>query len=179
VYLGQVQTRQGVLVNPPLSVDSVPFPNWRTLPPDLNARTVRDAVGRQVQVSSFMGGWLIDGCPLNVVYGEGWVAGQQEALKAAGMVNCLPEPPQIQQQYPIIPGGPQQPPGTQFVPTGTLPRPTVQTPPILPPIITGGPYEPPIISEPEPGAAPSMESMLPYILIGGAVLFFAMSRKGR
>lgn len=35
--------------------------------------------------SQFMGGWLLDGCPLNAVMGFGWQPGQVEALQDAGI----------------------------------------------------------------------------------------------
>lgn len=35
--------------------------------------------------TQFMGGWLFDNCPLNVIFGKGWLPGQQEALASAGL----------------------------------------------------------------------------------------------
>jgi hypothetical protein len=35
--------------------------------------------------TSFMGGWLYDGCPENVVLGHGWLAGQTDLLSDAGI----------------------------------------------------------------------------------------------
>lgn len=178
-YLGQVALQDGTLIHSPLSVDSVPYPNWRTLP-DLSGRSVRDSGGRQLSVQSFMGGWLVEGCPLNVVYGEPWIAGQQEALEAAGIRGCLPHAAPTPQQYPIIPaggGGGFQP--LPFVPVGTRP-PVAQTPPYMPPIVTG-PYEPPILGEEDPGLqvpAVAGESMLPYVLLGLGALFFFSRKRG-
>lgn len=39
----------------------------------------------------FMGGWLFDNCPLNVILGEGWLPGQLDALKAAGLTPYCPQ----------------------------------------------------------------------------------------
>jgi hypothetical protein len=36
-------------------------------------------------VTQFMGGFLLDGCPLNVIFGQGFQSGQQEALSASGI----------------------------------------------------------------------------------------------
>lgn len=41
--------------------------------------------GTLANMTTFQGGWLADGEPLNVVLGRGWVPGQQEALVAAGI----------------------------------------------------------------------------------------------
>lgn len=37
-------------------------------------------------------GWLADGHPLNVILGQGWIAGQKEALEAALAANQVPQP---------------------------------------------------------------------------------------
>jgi hypothetical protein len=51
-------------------------------------------------VTTFMGGYLLDGCPLNVIFGQGWIQGQQEALAAAGIYpNC----PQVKAMVPVSP----------------------------------------------------------------------------
>lgn len=42
-------------------------------------------------VTTFMGGFLLDGCPLNIIFGQGWIAGQQEALSGAGIVPHCPD----------------------------------------------------------------------------------------
>src|SRR5215831_271030 len=54
---------------------------------------VTDQNGKPVVMSKFDGGWLANGCPLNVFFGQGWITGQQDALKAAGMTQCLPAAP--------------------------------------------------------------------------------------
>jgi len=54
---------------------------------------VFDEYGREMRVSMFMGGWLLNDCPLNVVFGQGWLAGQMDALLSAGITGCLPAAP--------------------------------------------------------------------------------------
>jgi hypothetical protein len=49
-------------------------------------------------VTQFMGGFLLDGCPLNVIFGQGWLPGQQAALAASGIIpNC----PQVRTAAPV------------------------------------------------------------------------------
>jgi len=36
-------------------------------------------------VTTFLGGYLFDGCPLNIIFGQGWLPGQQTALQNAGI----------------------------------------------------------------------------------------------
>jgi hypothetical protein len=48
------------------------------------------AMATNVYMEQFAGGWLANGCPLNVYFGAGWLPGQQEALRAAGKTACLP-----------------------------------------------------------------------------------------
>lgn len=48
------------------------------------------ATATNVYMEEFAGGWLANGCPLNVYFGQGWLPGQQEALRAAGKTACLP-----------------------------------------------------------------------------------------
>lgn len=38
-------------------------------------------------VTQFMGGFLLDGCPLNIIFGQGWQPGQQAALQSGG-ITC-------------------------------------------------------------------------------------------
>ncbi len=45
-------------------------------------------------------GWLINGCPLNILFGQGWVSGQIAALKSAGITPMC-----------LVPGSPEY---TQF-----------------------------------------------------------------
>lgn len=47
--------------------------------------------GTPYDVMQFLGGYLFDGCPLNVVLGQGWLAGQQEALQQAGITPYCAE----------------------------------------------------------------------------------------
>ena len=48
------------------------------------------------QIEQFMGGWLLDGCPLNVIQGGQWTSAQIEAVRAAGIQPRCPQggPPQ-------------------------------------------------------------------------------------
>lgn len=48
------------------------------------------ANGTPGQVQQFLGGWLIDGNPLNVWLGLGWLPGQQDALAAAVTAGTVP-----------------------------------------------------------------------------------------
>lgn len=88
--LGSYRRSDGLSLNTPLVVDGVAYPDWNRLPADLDTRSVKDSSGRTVQVMRFLGGFLVDGCPLNVAYGDGWIPGQQDALKAAGITPCVP-----------------------------------------------------------------------------------------
>lgn len=49
--------------------------------------------GREYVATRFLGGILLDGCPLNVILGGGWLPGQIDALRAVGMTQCLPKEP--------------------------------------------------------------------------------------
>ena len=73
------------------------------------------------------GGWLANGCPLNVWFGQGWLPGQQDALRAMGNTQCLPAAPLTQ--------------GT--VPQAVTTLPTVQAPAFTTTLVTGG-----IVNEP-------------------------------
>lgn len=42
-------------------------------------------------VTMFMGGYLFDNCPLNVILGNGWISGQQQALYNAGITPDCPQ----------------------------------------------------------------------------------------
>lgn len=48
--------------------------------------------GRPAIVQSFMGGYLVDGNPLNVLLGEGWSEGQWDAVQAAVAAGTVPAP---------------------------------------------------------------------------------------
>jgi hypothetical protein len=61
--------------------------------------------GSYYNTQLFMGGWLFDNCPLNVILGQGWLPGQMDALKAAGLTPYCP-------QY--------QPPGSVALPPPAL-----------------------------------------------------------
>jgi hypothetical protein len=51
------------------------------------------ADGTAYKVQSFLGGYLLDGAPLNVWLGLGWYAGQQEALLPYWQNGQIPTPP--------------------------------------------------------------------------------------
>lgn len=55
-----------------------------------NALRTPGAVATNVFMEEFAGGWLANGCPLNVYFGQGWLPGQEAALRAAGKTACLP-----------------------------------------------------------------------------------------
>lgn len=41
--------------------------------------------GSAYTLTNFQGGYLLDNCPLNVIFGNGFLPGQQEALNSAGL----------------------------------------------------------------------------------------------
>lgn len=94
-------------------------------------------------VTTFMGGFLLDGCPLNVIFGQGWIAGQQDALNGAGIIPHCPELTGANQMMSSV----VQLSSTQTAP---IPSPTF-TPPqgavFTPTLTTGG-----IITSPSPAA---------------------------
>lgn len=49
-----------------------------------NRETLLRPDGSAANVEMFMGGILVDGLPLNVIFDGQWIAGQKEALQAAG-----------------------------------------------------------------------------------------------
>jgi len=59
-------------------------------------------------------GWLLDGCPLNVIFGQGWISNPDQigALKTAGVVpTCLtPGSPEYLQFFGTAPQGAQPAP---------------------------------------------------------------------
>ena len=63
------------------------------------------ADGTAFKVQSFLGGYLLDGAPLNVWLGLGWYAGQQEALQPYWQNGQIPVPPaaQLGQQVVAMP----------------------------------------------------------------------------
>lgn len=125
-------------------------------------------------LTRFMDGWLINGCPLNVVLGQGWVAGQREALYGAGIIDC----PGVVQQSPLNVTQTRAPEATQsqFTTGGHLITPTgVQTPSQPVTVYTSsGPLPDFGLESPPPPAAAPMETnqILLYVLAGVAVLGF-------
>jgi hypothetical protein len=95
-------------------------------------------------VTTFMGGFLLDGCPLNVIFGQGWIAGQQDALNAAGIVPHCPELTTVpgQSMTPTVP--------ILTTATGPIPSQTFQPPQaaVFTPTLTSGG----IVTAPSPAA---------------------------
>lgn len=61
------------------------------------------ANGTPFQVQSFEGGHLLDGAPLNVWFGLGWYAGQQQELQPYWNNGQIPIPPQAQLAATTVP----------------------------------------------------------------------------
>lgn len=81
-------------------------------------------------VNQFQGGWLLDNCPLNVIFGQGWLPGQQQALAQAGLTPSCPQvtgqpvmsaPAPIQQATSPIPSQTYVPPLSTTLPGSTIP----------------------------------------------------------
>jgi len=49
--------------------------------------------GAQLRVQEFEGGYLLNGAPINVWMGQGWFAGQKEALQPFWASGQVPPPP--------------------------------------------------------------------------------------
>ena len=134
------------------------------------------------------GGTLLDGCPLNVILGQGWITNpdQQAALRQAGIFECLPggnlvappaaTPPPPNAAFVAAPGWTPSP-AANLGPTGIA---TPSAPPIV--------YAPsgPVYTAPEPTGtdAELMHASLfdfdsnTLLLAGGAVaLAFLFSRR--
>ena len=58
--------------------------------------------GTYYRVQEFQGGYLLDGAPINVWMGEGWFAGQQEALAPFWQNGTIPRPPAALFQTPTV-----------------------------------------------------------------------------
>jgi hypothetical protein len=119
------------------------------------------AMATNVYMEQFAGGWLANGCPLNVYFGQGWLPGQEDALRAAGKTACLPaagSSPTINvTQAPAYSG-------TGFTATGNrvIPGSGVQTPSA--PIYIQAPDGQPIPDfgmEPPPGCDPGINPNSP------------------
>jgi hypothetical protein len=153
--------------------------------------------GQTVQVVQLPnnGGFLLNGCPLNVVLGQGWLPGQQDALRQQNITTCLPlaAPPVPTGSGPVC-GAPdgniipcsdlasysaslrqQNQGGSTITVTG---RPVVEAPvPVVQNVIPGSyvdtsgsnPSGPAVIS-------PDFGAYLPYIA-GGLALLLIMRRK--
>ena len=140
-------------------------------------------------VRTFMGGWLLDGCPLNVIFGLGWQTGQQAALMQAGISPSCPQVT-MQATAPIQQANPftTQPPSQTFVPAqGPIYTPAVtasgivygpspaapqtqvvstQTPPLPTDVFSTTPHE---------GGVPLLPSWVPIAAV--ALIVAVMSRR--
>lgn len=69
-------------------------------------------------VQTFQGGFLLDGCPLNVIFGQGWMAGQQAALQQAGITPSCPQVSPMTSTVPLTTTNPLNypPPPVTYVP---------------------------------------------------------------
>ncbi len=157
------------------------------------------ATGHVYRVSQFANGWLLDGCPLNVVFGQGWVPGQREALQAAGITPGCPENVVSAPMVPLVKEAPTLAPktyyapptltsgaasGTQFARSGSGAGKTGVSTPTAPTMVyrDGGlvllppePAEPETAVEPRPSEA-TEPYWVPW-LIAGAALLVAMRRR--
>lgn len=144
---------------------------------------VTDQNGTPIVMSKFDNGWLANGCPLNVYFGSGWISGQQDALRQAGMTQCLPAAPLTQGTVPqsvttLPPGGRAftttlTQGGIVTTPAATAPQTAVMVPgaPASPTMYdTGG-------AAPTPAPYNDFGASLP-ILAAIALGIYLISRKG-
>jgi len=136
--------------------------------------------GSYYTTTSFLGGFLLDGCPLNVIFNQGWLPGQIDALKSGGiMPTCLV--PGTLDYYQFYGSTGVQPPTTTTT-TTPPPPPSTGPPPVgiptgsAPPTIqvTESPYVPPIAAGTTNGTTttgPFGMDWTTLILIGIAVYF--------
>lgn len=161
------------------------------IPVRLNAAGTPD---HYYTLTQFMGGWLLDSCPLNVVMGQGWAAGQIEALNAAGIrpncPECAPGTPCGNQFFgPSASSNQVTPPGSGFVPQVVASASTAadSLPGNIAPQTGYQQYTPgatQVVSTPSPAgieAKPPFELTPIHIMAGVAVigLLLSMSKKGR
>lgn len=147
-------------------------------------------------VTQFMGGFLLDGCPLNVIFGQGWLPGQQAALAASGIIPTCPQVRPMAQPVAtsIVQSAPI--PSATFVPTSGGFTPTLTTGGIVTGSTPAAPSQ--VVYSSQAPAAPvdpfsnlasrgaggsdmpaGMPDWLPYAAIGLlAVLFLSRGRKG-
>jgi hypothetical protein len=146
--------------------------------------------GSYYTVTSFLGGFLLDGCPLNIIFNQGWLPGQIDALKSGGILpTCLVPGTLDYYQFYGQTGvpAPTTTPATQLVTQPQPAPPPVGIPPgSAPPTIqvTESPYVPPIATgDVTGGAAPPATGPFgmdwtTLILIGVAVWFLMKQSKG-
>lgn len=164
--------------------------------PDLTVQGNVVAQGYYV-VSQFQGGWLLDNCPLNVIFGQGWLPGQQQALATAGITPSCPQvsgqpvmsaPAPIQQATSPIPSQTYQPPLATTLPGSTIPSAiitgTQPAAPNTPIYATTGPGSPTAwdmggpISDGTPAGGNSSMEALPILAIIALGAFLLGRRKG-
>ena len=107
-------------------------------------------------VQTFMGGFLLDGCPLNVIFGQGWQAGQQAALQQAGINPTCPQVLPMQSPVPIVTVNPLS---TSTVPGATYSPPI--GPSFTPTTVTGGIVTGPSAAAPQTTVYSSQAPALP------------------
>lgn len=143
---------------------------------------VTDQNGTPIVMSKFEGGWLANGCPLNVYFGSGWITGQQDALRQAGMTQCLPAAPLSVATVPQSvttppPGGPAF---TTTLTQGGIVTTPAQAAPQTAVMVPGAPASPTMydMGGPAPAAtaAPDISQFLPYIAIGFLALMVLRKR---
>jgi hypothetical protein len=145
-------------------------------------------------VTQFQGGYLLDNCPLNVIFGQGWIAGQQEALATAGLVAHCPQilgtnAPMVtvlpQQQIPSLqfPGATFSPtPGPAFAitsPSGVIPSGQGTPAPVTAVSSQGGSAPPPVTDVfqdmgPGSGAGEASSGMPSWVPYAAAALIVAV-----
>ena len=142
--------------------------------------------GSYYSTTTFLGGFLLDGCPLNIIFNQGWLTGQIDALKSAGiMPTCLIPGTLDYYQFYGATGVQPTPTTTQPPPTTTQPPPTFTTPPPsggVPPTIqvTETPYTPPLTSQPPTEAATATGPFgmdWTTVIIIGVALYFLMKQR--
>lgn len=144
--------------------------------------------GIPYRLEMFQGGYLFDECPGNVVLGNGWMPGQEDALRAAGKVRCLPAgaapastaaPVVTTPERPVVPsplqnrftagGVASSGAGARRFPTGMATPSIVTSPQSAPRLV----LPPPELQAPAPEGAPAAAeptNWTPWLIAGGLAL---------
>jgi hypothetical protein len=155
----------------------------------LQAGEAYTTTGRKYTKTVFMGGWLLDGCPLNVIFWGRWLPGQIAALKAAGiMPTCLQSgSPAWNEFYGVSPSASGAGPVAAVVPAappaaGGLPAPGT----FLPTGVSAPTFYDVIPPAPAPAAGDgistaeaAMPSWLPLAMIAGLAVVFGLAGSRR